>query len=293
MAAEHIDAVVTACSTEISARDASDLAERRENLFHLTDTDGFSAILSGKCLWASLATALNDASEARYGIELAVELLRERTAAGGDAFDLLTLQYLLDPSSAPPRNQFELYPLVISFCGRLDRSGMWLHYGRAGRGIAIGFAPHIAQALNMNLSRIDYDRKSQRARIADLVDAGKGALGPNPTPEELHEGAHIASLYMLWLAIRMKHPAFAEEDEWRLSVQAIAHAGAFQDDTVLKYRRTGERLVPYEEHAFADINLVREVIVGYSSPTDPDAIRLALRDRGSAATVSRSTVPVR
>jgi len=293
MTSEHVNAVIDACSSRISTRDDADLAGRSENLFHLTDTDGFAAIISAKCIWASLATALNDASEARYGIDLAIELLRERTKANGNAFDLLTLQYLLDPSSAPTVNQFELYPLVASLCGRVDRSGMWLHYGRAGRGIAIGFAPAIARALSMNLSRIDYDRHSQRTRIAELVDAGKAALGSSPTPQQLNDGAHLTSLYLPWLAIRMKHPAFSEEDEWRLSVHAVAQAGTFQDGTVLKYRHSGERLVPYQEHPFADIALIREVVVGYSSPTDSDAIRLILRDHGSSATVSRSTVPVR
>jgi hypothetical protein len=289
----HVDAVVDACSSSITKRDDVDANSLPTCLYHLTDIDGFIGIISSKLLWASLATELNDPSEIRYGIDLTVEVLRERLTAKADAFDAAVLGYLLDPSSAPPENQLELFPLVISFCGRNDRSGMWLHYGRSGRGIALGFAPTIAQAVNMNLSRVDYDRDSQRARIGALLDSGRSALGPNPPRAQILDGAHLTSTYVLWLAIRLKHPSFAEEDEWRLSAHAVSFDGQFQDRTVFKYRRTGERVVPYEERPFADISLLTEVVVGYSSTTAVDVVRTLLRDHKSAAIATRSLVPVR
>ena len=41
-------------------------------------------------------------------------------------------------------HQFDFDHLVVSFCGRCDKSGQWLHYGHSGRGVALGFSSAIA-----------------------------------------------------------------------------------------------------------------------------------------------------
>jgi hypothetical protein len=150
-------AVINACTSSIKRRDDSDAANAPQTLYHLTDTAGFVGIVSSKRLWASLVTSLNDASEVEYGLTLAVDILRERLASRGSAFDSATLKYLLDPSSAPPETWSERFPLVISFCGDCRKSGQWLHYGRSGRGIAVGFTPRIAKSVKMDFSQVDYE----------------------------------------------------------------------------------------------------------------------------------------
>jgi hypothetical protein len=42
--------------------------DRPERLHHFTDASGTTGILSSKSLWASLATALNDATEVIYAV---------------------------------------------------------------------------------------------------------------------------------------------------------------------------------------------------------------------------------
>src|SRR5688572_8408931 len=151
---------------------------------------------------------------------------------------------------------------------------MWLHYGRSGRGLALAFEPTIASSVNMDLLRLDYEPTSQRRRIDELLDSGLAALGQNPTPAQLHDGAHVTSLYLSWLAIRLKHPSFVEEDEWRLSANAVAQAGQIQDGTIFRFRRSGERLVPYEERPFGELTGLEQVVLGHSSPLAIDAIGL-------------------
>ena len=112
MASPHADAVIDACSASIAKRDGANAASAPSTLFHFSDLDGLTGILSAKVLWASLATELNDASEIRYGLDLAEEVLRERIASSATDFDVATLEFLVDPFSAPKSNWFELFPLV-------------------------------------------------------------------------------------------------------------------------------------------------------------------------------------
>jgi len=65
---------------------------------------------------------------------------------------------------------FEVSPFVVSFCARCDKSGQWLHYGRDGGGVAIGFAPTLAEAVSYDLRRVAYGIDSQRLRMERLVD---------------------------------------------------------------------------------------------------------------------------
>lgn len=293
MAAPHVDAVVDACSASVRKYDARGPEERPPTLYHFTDLDGLTGILTRGCLWASLATTLNDASEVQYGRNLAIDILRERQATAPTEFDRRVLRYLVNPGAAPPGNDFELFPLVISFCGRNDRSGMWLNYGRSGRGLAIGFAPSIAESTQMDLSRIDYDKASQVGRMTELLNAGNAALGPAPSYSQTNDGAHLTSMYVSWRAVRLKHPAFAEEDEWRLSVQGVAHNGKLVDGTAFKFRRTGERLVPFEERSFGGQALVKKLVLGHTSPVAEEAARTLLYAHGYQPAVERSDVPVR
>jgi hypothetical protein len=99
------------------------------------------------------------------------------------------------------------------------------------------------------------------------------------------------------LAATMKHPSFSEEREWRLVGHQIVLNGKIQGKSgrdEIKYRRSNERLVPYEELSFADVpNAISEVVVGYSAASTLDAIRVLLQDKGFDVPVRRSEVPVR
>jgi hypothetical protein len=91
--------------------------------------------------------------------------------------------------------------------------------------------------------------------------------------------------------MRLKHPSFSEEDEWRLSGQAIVADGKIQSNSVIKYRESSDRLIPYEEVEFEVADL-QDVVVGYSSALTLDAVKLILTSQGFSASVERSMVPV-
>ena len=249
-----------------------------DKIFHLTDSDGLLGILKSKTLWSSLATSLNDCMEIRHALHEAEDILRVRLRENASEYYSSLLAYTLDPSSAPPEVQAEVSAFVISFCDRCSKSGQWLHYGKRGRGIAIGFSPEIAGTMKRTLVKIDYDLNSQRTRLASLIDTGRAIVDGFPAnmtekirTSQTRLAAHIVSLYLPMLAAMMKHPAFREEDEWRLVGFHIVLNGKILADKSgrdeIKYRRSNESLVPYEEVSFAGLSkAITEVVVGYSAP---------------------------
>jgi hypothetical protein len=272
-------------------------------LYHLTDSAGLVGIIKEKCLWASLATTLNDSLEVAHGRTIATTLLETRLREHPSLYEWALLTYLRDPSTVPASHQFETDPLVISFCGRCDKSGQWLHYGRSGRGVALGFSPILAQVAKYDLVQVDYDEDSQRKKMTALIELGRKALAeekPSVLRDQnvIYRTAHIISLYVPLLAIGMKHPSFYEEEEWRFVAHVMSFNGKREnvtgDDKSLKFRQSGERLVPYEEISFAaSREMLKEVVIGHSSPLAPDAVRLMVREAQMNPRISRSSVPVR
>jgi hypothetical protein len=291
----NVASVVDACSASVRSWKSGRL--KPSPLYHLTDTEGAKAIVTSKTLRASLATSLNDATEVEHGRQLAIEVVRERLIQQPSfGYYRSLLRYLLDPTAAPPLDRIEIFPLVISLCGRCDRSGQWLHYGRQGRGIALGFDVCIEAATRFELVEVDYSLSSHRLRMASLVDVGASLC---TGPLSVEHVAHLVSLYVTLLAIRLKHPSFVEEDEWRLVAARNYQEGALmdlpEDRRPLDFREQPDRLVPYETVHFdaEQPSLLREAVVGFSSSVGPDAFRLVLLDNGFNCPVRRSEVPVR
>jgi hypothetical protein len=236
---------------------------------------------------------------------VAVDLIRDRLSRKATAYDAALLTYLIDPSSAPKDVQFQMFPLVVSFCKRVDRSGQWLHYGRAGRGVAIGFASSIAATAKYDLVEVDYRIDSQRERLLRLIKVGAAALEKDlqNVPAQHRRAielrtAHIVAIHVPILAVQMKHPSFAEEEEWRMFAHYMSLNGkniGAGKKAEIKFRKAGDRIVPYEELDFCDgdVNPIKEVVLGHVSQVSTDAVRLLLLENGADVSVKRSDVPVR
>lgn len=296
--------VIDACDAAITEGEL--LGPPPKVIYHLTDGDGLHGILTNQVLWASLATGLNDALEVGHGVSVAMKLLNERIRKRESEYDTALIGFLLDPSAAPPAVQIEMFPLVTSFCARCDKSGQWLHYGRSGRGVAIGFSPELARVVSYDLVRVDYSPESQRLRMLRLIEAGAKAIDSDTRAASRDEHiqrarrtAHIVSLHVPQLSVRMKHPAFSEEEEWRLVSHVTSLRGVRQDvtsdRTALKYRRSAGRLIPYEELSFSAraSEMIKEIVVGYSSEIALDAVKLLAQEQVLSPIVVRSDVPVR
>ena len=277
-----------------------------EPLYHFTDVTALKAIVTTRKIRASLATSLNDASEGSYGLTLALRMLRERSIEEGSYEDML-VNVIESPTSLPGFLQYDMFPLVVCFCASNDTSSQWMHYGRSGRGVAIGFNPKsLEQVTGLALWKIDYDLVSQRRRIQAVIDAGRAVFESDKQAVQSDLGvgamtaAHVVWLQLRLLAAELKHPSFSCEDEWRLLGHEVSSSGKLLSNEAsskgpIEHRISDDgRLVPYKDLPLPDSeDVIASVVLGYSSSLDINAVKLLLLDRTLRARVLRSEVPVR
>jgi hypothetical protein len=273
-----------------------------KRLYHFTDAEGFEGIIASHNLWLSLATALNDAEEVRHSISIAKVVVADRLVNAATPYEQILIGCINNPTREHFNMSFEAFEFVLSFCAQCDKASQWLHYGRSGTGVALGFAPELADVLayfvEMKLMPIDYNGDSQKARIERLIDAGYRVLMRSGTPEPwmCEAAAHLVSILMPVLAVQMKHPSFADEGEWRIVHPYLLVNGnpIGSNPPNIKTRRRGATLIPYIERSFgSQPETLEKVVVGYSSPLGLDAVRLLLSEQGMYPLVQRSEVPVR
>ena len=269
-----------------------------DRLFHFTDCVGLIGILEDRTLRASLATCLNDRSEVTYGVDLACKLFAERVIVP-ENFSLDTIGDALIDEAA----QSGVY--ITSFCRDLNLAGQWLHYGRSGSGVAVGFYTDRLTTHPWTLFPITYKRDDQVAMIRSLITAIDQSLA-NASPaldqsqvEALQKSAETVAAQHLWrMSPRLKHPSFAAEHEWRLIAYEPKGPGApvgIGPAGPTFFRPSGGRVIPYKEISFETLPAF-EVVLGASCPMLPtDLGVLVLMDEKLKArlTVRTSDVPVR
>jgi len=281
-------------------------------LYHFTDAAGLIGILNSQSLWASRAKSLNDASEIRYGIEMATKYLQEVAAATDNRssreFLETTLRYLCGQDTRPV-TRLDIETFVVSFCADTERSGQWLHYGRSGTGYALGLDSNGLQNEHRKLIRVLYQIPEQQRLVGDavaLIQTRFLGLAEGRTDDDQSRivalAADICSLTLRALVSRLKHPSFAEEKEWRLVFFDYRGKG-IQEDPPGKFdrgfRASGSRIIPYlivPYRKFGGLPL-SEIILGYGVDLEAavGAIRYILRNEefNSNVLIGQSTVPVR
>jgi hypothetical protein len=134
------------------------------HLHHFTDCTGLIGIFEHKQLWASLATSMNDPSEVTFGLKLAHELFVAGTIAARHV-DLTQVDLRASQLASESR------AYVVSFCANLNLAGQWLHYGRSGSGVAVGFHGDRLEQRPFALFRVLYDRAEQVRLIASVIES--------------------------------------------------------------------------------------------------------------------------
>lgn len=278
---------------------ASSTDIRPERLYHFTDCSGVIGIFEQKTLWASLATSLNDPSEVRYGLNLACALF-DRGSITAEHFSLVGIDDLVARRAAESR------AYIISFCENLNLAGQWLHYGRSGSGVAVGFHPGHLTRTPYELFRIVYpqDRQIDLIRgIIETIDNSLAELLPtiddDVQKERLSKVASDIAADELWMASpKLKHPSFEAEQEWRLIAYELRGPGAPHGESptgMTHFRASAGRVVPYKKLMFPMLPAF-EVVLGASCPMAPSdlGILVLMEEKlGSRLTIRMSDVPVR
>lgn len=273
-----------------------------KTVFHFTDWEGLVGIFTQKTLRASLATALNDASETKYALSrlcfhLEVGTIRLKH------FPADLLRAFLERRTRIEGLTDDSRAYVVSFCGGANEAIHWLHYGRSGTGVAIGFEAAAFKIEQFSLCPVIYDPKRQDELLLVLVEmvdkfAGDFARRLDGSNRDLFDGivSHLTTMYLRLLAPRMKDPAFKSEDEWRLISNEMWVKGEVEKPTrKTHFRLTAGRVVPYKEVEFETLP-VTEVVLGASTPMLDDEQALAVlmeNTLGKTFPVRRSSVSVR
>lgn len=270
-----------------------------EQLYHFTDCQGLIGIFEHRTLWASLATSMNDPSEIMFGLRLAHDLFASGTVAARN-LDLSSVDLLAMQRASESR------AYVVSFCQQVKLAGQWLHYGRSGSGVAVGFRTAGLVKAPYALFRVLYEEHEQvallRAAVAAVDDAVDAAMPDLTDPKDVSLLTSVARdvlADLLWkVSPRLKDPAFKAEEEWRLIAyepKEAAPSTVGEPLGVTCFRGAAGRVVPYKKVEFSPLPAF-EVVLGASCPMRPEelGIRVLMDEKlGRRLTVSMSVVPVR
>jgi hypothetical protein len=258
----------------------------RETLYHYTTLPGLLGIVDSRELRASDIRYMNDSMELRHMLDLINKQVTRRILSGVDRPAVLNafLDWL--------RHRIVGGPMLFgaSFRANGNLLSQWRGYSVHGKGVSLGFDPTTiaasAQAQGFSVGRCVYDPDEQARLIEEVID-GVEALAQSTdgdlSPDSAQRLFQSIEEDLLRIAAILKHPAFEEEQEWRIVSPAITDSRA----PAVRFREGSSMLVPY--YAFALGSADREgialdhVFIGptQNSELSMNSLRLYLEKRQS------------
>jgi len=248
-------------------------------LYHYTTAAGLLGIVSERRIWATRAQYLNDAKEVSHAFEVANGLLPEleaRNTSGSEAF-----RSYLETSPIMP------WVFVTAWTENGDQLSQWRGYGGGvGPAYSLGFeGAALAQAARQEgwrLERCIYGAEEQTALIRRqmenfyvsfeqemLIDHNGDVLDQSPRFAQAFSNQLFSNL--LLVAPMLKHPAFAEEAEWRLISPISSELG-------IEHRAGPHTIVPYTSFCLPvrnDVLDIRDTVIG-PTPASKEAAQQAV-----------------
>lgn len=207
-----------------------DVSDAPAVLWHYTDANGLRGILESDRLWATNTRFLNDSTEFSYGIDLATRALAAHDASANQPETRRFLKGLSDPRKRIIHDFLDRTAVlfVTCFCTDGDLLSQWRAYSGqdSAGGYALGFEtpgalPAWAQTApgghDLALRKVLYDPVEQEAVLQELISVMVAILEVDPT-DVARQNAFARHLVdgLVEAATWCKHPAFKEEQEWRL-----------------------------------------------------------------------------
>ncbi|WP_197087310.1 DUF2971 domain-containing protein [Bradyrhizobium sp. LTSP857] len=196
------------------------------SLYHYTSSAAFLSIVEHNAIWFSDFRYMNDLSEMRYGVDLFLAELEKREA------DETTKNWRALFAGA--REQFErafVYTDVFIFCMCEENNllNQWRVYGRDTVPLCLELPTEPLVMAEWTPYRFElismvYDAGTQQKIVKDCIDLGvRYARRHQGTIFDDNDA--LRSYLEMWVAIcvdwctALKHPQFAVEKEWRLSIR--------------------------------------------------------------------------
>lgn len=247
---------------------------QQRRFVHYTSADVALSILRKKEIWMRRVTTMNDRKEVRHGADF---LRQAWNSEPGSAFKAVLeqikpgvhaqLEKLLNDWL--PHFEFGTYLTCVSeHCtGKEDKYGrlsMWRAYGgQTGIAIVLNNLPFLgtSDALKVYSSPVEYlDYEDFTREFLNIVTAMQREVDFLRTSDS---GRVFNSIFhMLRFAVLCtKHPAFAEELEWR-----VVHTPALDQSKRLRYSIESVRGVPQEIYKIPLENVTEEGLIGVALP---------------------------
>jgi len=216
-------------------------------LYHYTNSEAFLGIVNNAQLWATQIQYMNDKKEFKHAVDLTVRMIKEVINASGSSLFLEKLK-----SSVSQYNGARTF--IVSFSENPDTLSQWRAYSRGG-GYSIGFDHRklieLAHKHTFSLLPCIYDENTQKELLKELVNFSMSESSNIEDPSSEDQINHFLAKKFygkfMRLAPSIKHPAFSEENEWRL----IGGPFSYELDEA-GWRSARGMLVPYHSFSLLD-----------------------------------------
>lgn len=163
------------------------------------------------------------------------------------------------------------YLFVLSLSANGSLLSQWRSYTPHGKGVSVAVSQEmvasIAQANDMLIAKCLYRSEEQKVLMGSLLKYLEDRRQEPDNQEIVRQHAHgnwgLFERYkgeILRTMAIIKHPAFSEEDEWRLISR---HSPDYKSDARIRYREGAAMLAPYIELSFPDSgSLFESVTIG-------------------------------
>jgi hypothetical protein len=184
-------------------------------VFHYTNAAGALGIVRSRELWCSSAYALNDSAEIKYAHEQLLgatyQKLRGADEAFRDAFRAALQARLGQIARA--------HVFLVSFSEAQDLLSQWRGYAQPNGyslGFSLGELRKAASEQGYDVEDVVYEERAQRRLLDPVADRMIAAFGAAYASDRAANPLWPFVVEFSRIAPRLKHPAFAEEREWRL-----------------------------------------------------------------------------
>ena len=274
-----------------SSHDARWRAHNHSNeppeFFHYCSAQGLKGILESRLFFASDVLSLSDYSEIFHGRDMACELLKKRSSP--------LAEYLHDAFQRGRRLGGlgeTWFGHVVCLCGSKDVLSQWRGYSGTG-GFAIGLDPaKLEQRVKQSdfaILKMVYDREEQHRVLAEVIENFEEVFREF-APKSVDEFNPVIlkmALILFNTFFYFKHPAFHQENEWRIL--------KINPQEKVQFWLRGADLVPYVPLKF-EPDLVKTILhgPGLTSGINDSSIRRLADTLGFAhVNVEKSDIPLR
>lgn len=294
---------------ERTGSEAAGAGPQADTIWHYTDVKGALGILESGRFWFTERAHLNDPSEVKHGLDLAVGIVEELAREASSQLRNVSARFLRDGLDRT-LGTFGFY--VGSFSFDSDDLGQWRAYADEGRGVALGFSstafdnPSPESGIETpHTFTVRYDGSVLKEYQRRAVNRALNLLEEPELQDEIskHHETAVARIFttlallLIWNSVMFKHPAYEHEKEFR-----VLHLGERKDFEIRSFHRRRERqgeIVDFLDlpipPGLSSPDVLTHLRIGPAAPDELIAqLREATRSLGIAETlIDKSGIPFR